>query len=90
MELRKIGLLLAQDGGWQRGVLLGVTSAARPARPWPFHQNSPHTEGLRHLLEWEPEALIAHAWQEDLIDRIRRLNIPAVCTCHVVEGNPLP
>lgn len=59
-EPRRIALLMSQDAGFHRQVLLGIRAYAGHAKRWLFHNAPPVQTVLRPLAEWNPHGIIAH------------------------------
>ncbi len=89
-EPRRIALLMSQDAGFHRQVLLGIRSYAGHAKRWLFHNAPPTPAVLRPLAEWNPHGIIAHLDDLKFARRVLKLGKPVVDTGCVVSGLGIP
>ena len=89
-ESRRIALLMSQDAGFHRQVLLGIRSYAGHAKRWLFHNAPPTPAVLRPLAEWNPHGIIAHLDDARVAKRIVKLGKPIVDTGCVLTGLGVP
>ena len=87
---RRIALLMSQDAGFHRQVLLGVRAYADHEKQW-MMQNAPPTQSvLKPLTEWDPHGIIASLENADIARAILKLGKPIVDTACIVKGLRVP
>ena len=89
-EPRRIALLMGQDAGFHRQVLLGIRAYAGHAKRWLFHNAPPTLAVLRPLVEWNPHGIIAHLDNPKVAKKIVKLGKPIVDTGYVIKGLDIP
>lgn len=89
-EPRRIALLMSQDAGFHRQVLLGVQAYAGPGKRWLFHNAPPMQTVLRSLAEWNPHGIIAHLDDARFARAVLKLDKPTVDTGCVLKGLDIP
>ena len=87
---RRIALLMSQDAGFHRQVLLGIRAYAGHAKRWLFHNAPPSMAILRPLAEWNPHGIIAHLDDAKVARAILRLGRPVVDTACMLKGLGVP
>ena len=87
---RRIALLMSQDAGFHRQVLLGIRKYAGHAKRWLFHNAPPSMAMLRPLAEWNPHGIIAHLDDAKVARAILKLGRPVVDTACVLQGLGIP
>ncbi len=90
MGPRRIALLMSQDAGFHRQVLLGIRAYAGHAKRWLFHNAPPSMATLRPLAEWNPHGIIAHLDDAKVARAILKLGKPAVDTACMLQGLGIP
>jgi LacI family transcriptional regulator len=88
--LRRIALLMRQDAGFHRQVLLGVRAFASHRKQWLFHNAAPTAAILRPLREWNPHGIIAHLDDAKFAREIIAFGKPVVDTACVLHGLDIP
>ncbi|MBN1911324.1 MAG: XylR family transcriptional regulator [Pirellulales bacterium] len=87
---RRIALLMSQDAGFHRQVLLGIRAYAGHSKRWVFH-NAPLTQAsFRPLAEWNPHGIIAHLDDPKLARMILTLKKPTIDTACVLDNLDVP
>jgi len=89
-QLRRIALLMSQDAGFHRHVLLGIHSYAGRMKRWLFHNASPTPSVLRPLAEWNPHGIIAHLDDAKVAQAVLKLGKPVVDTACVLKNLGIP
>jgi LacI family transcriptional regulator len=89
-RIRRIALLMSQDSGFHRQVLLGIRAYADSQRGWLFHNAPPVKDTLRPLREWNPHGIIAHLDHFSIASKILQLGKPLVDTACMLEGLAAP
>lgn len=79
-QIRRIALLMGQDAGFHRQVLLGVRAYAIHQENWLFHNTPLEPSALRPLREWSPHGIIAHLSDKKMARAVLRLRKPVVDT----------
>jgi len=87
---RRIALLMSQDAGFHRQVLLGIRAYAGHAKRWLFHNAPPSMAVLRPLAEWNPHGIIAHLDDAKVARAILKLGKPVVDTACMLKGLGVP
>jgi LacI family transcriptional regulator len=87
---QRIALLMGQDAGFHRQVLLGIRAYAGRDRRWLFHNAPPTRAVIAPLKEWNPHGIIAHFDDEKLAREILKLGKPVVDTACMIEGLDVP
>lgn len=87
---RRIALLMGQDAGFHRQVLLGIRAYAGRNKRWLFHNAPPTRAVIAPLKEWNPHGIIAHLDDEKVAREILKLGKPVVDTACVLEGLGIP
>jgi LacI family transcriptional regulator len=87
---RRIALLMSQDAGFHRQVLLGIRAYAGHAKRWLFHNAPPSMATLRPLAEWNPHGIIAHLDDGRVARAILKLGKPVVDTACMLKGLGIP
>jgi LacI family transcriptional regulator len=87
---RRIALLMSQDAGFHRQVLLGIRAYAGHAKRWLFHNAPPSMATLRPLAEWNPHGIIAHLDDVKVARAILKLARPVVDTACMLPGLGIP
>jgi LacI family transcriptional regulator len=87
---QRIALLMSQDAGFHRQVLLGIHAYAGRAKHWLFHNAPPTQHVLRPLAEWNPHGIIAHLADAKIGRAVLKLGKPTVDTASMIEGLDIP
>jgi LacI family transcriptional regulator len=87
---RRIALLMSQDAGFHRQVLLGIRAYAGHAKRWLFHNAPPSMVTLRPLEEWNPHGIIAHLDDAKVARAILKLGKPVVDTACMLQNLGIP
>ena len=87
---RRIALLMSQDAGFHRQVLLGIRAYAGHVKRWLFHNTPPSMAVLRPLAEWDPHGIIAHLEDAKIARKILDLGKPVVDTACILKGLGIP
>ncbi len=89
-RIQRIALLMSQDSGFHRQVLLGIRDYANTKTHWQFHGAPPVKEILRPLAEWNPHGIIAHLSGLSFANELLKLGKPLVDTAFMLEGLGVP
>jgi LacI family transcriptional regulator len=89
-HIQRIALLMGQDSGFHRQVLLGIRAYANAKSQWQFHGAPPVKEILRPLREWCPHGIIAHLSNRSFATELIGLGKPLVDTALMLEGLSVP
>ncbi|MBN2023665.1 MAG: XylR family transcriptional regulator [Pirellulales bacterium] len=89
-EPRRIALLMGQDAGFHRQVLLGIRAYASNRRDWQFHNAPLDSSTLRPLREWNPHGIIAHLAERRTARSVLRLGKPVVDTACAIPDLRVP
>ena len=89
-RIQRIALLMSQDSGFHRQVLLGIRAYANTKSHWQFHGAPPVKEILRPLREWNPHGIIAHLGNLPFAKQLIELGKPLVDTAFMLEGLSAP
>ena len=87
---KRIALLMSQDAGFHRQVLLGVRAYADHEKQWMMHNAPPTPSVLKPLTEWNPHGIIAHLDDANVARSILKLGVPVVDTACMVKGLGVP
>lgn len=87
---RRIAILMRQDAGFHRQVLLGIRAYAGHARGWLFHNAPCVADAVRPLAEWNPHGIIAHLDDAKVARKVIGLGKPIVDTGCVLTGLDIP
>ena len=87
---RRIALLMSQDAGFHRQVLLGIRAYAGQTKRWLFHNAPPTPAVLRPLAEWNPHGIIAHLDDAKVARAVLKLGKPVVDTANMLDGLGVP
>ncbi len=87
---RRIALLMSQDAGFHRQVLLGIRAYLGHTKRWLFHNAPPTPAVLRPLAEWSPHGIIAHFDDAKVARAVLKLGKPAVDTANMLDGLGVP
>jgi LacI family transcriptional regulator len=90
VEPRRIALLMSQDAGFHREVLLGIRAYAGHDKRWLFHNAPPIQNVLPALREWNPHGIIAHLDDAKVARAVLKLRKPVVDTGCVLAGLDVP
>lgn len=85
-RIQRIALLMGQDSGFHRQVLLGIRAYAGSKSNWQFHNAPPVKQILKPLSEWNPHGIIAHLGNRPFASEILKLKKPLVDTACMWEG----
>lgn len=89
-QVRRIALLMGQDAGFHRQVLLGIRAYAIQKQEWLFRDAPPEIGTLVPLREWKPHGIIAHLVDDRFARAVLRLRKPLVDTGCVLAGLKAP
>jgi LacI family transcriptional regulator len=89
-EIRRIALLLGQDIGYTREVLRGVQAFGHSLPNWVFRDAPPDLRLVTPLQEWKPHGIIAHLFDQELADALRKMHVPLVNTTSTLEKLNVP
>ena len=87
---RRIALLMSQDAGFHRQVLLGIHAYLGHKKRWFFHIAPPTPTVLRPLTEWSPHGIIAHLDDAKVALAVLKLGKPIVDTANMLDGLGVP
>jgi LacI family transcriptional regulator len=87
---RRIALLMSQDAGFHRQVLLGIRAYLGHAKRWLFHNAPPTPAVIRPLAEWGPHGIIAHLDDVKVARAVLKLGKPVVDTANMLDGLGVP
>ena len=90
IQPRRIALLMGQDTGFHRKVLLGVRAYAGHSKRWLFHSASPTMAAMRPLAEWNPHGIIVHLDDAKVARAILKLGKPVVDTGCMLQDLGIP
>ena len=86
----RIALLMSQDAGFHRQVLLGVRAYADHEKQWMMHNASPTQGVLKPLTEWNPHGIIACLDNADIARSLLKLGKPIIDTGCILKGLRVP
>jgi LacI family transcriptional regulator len=89
-QVQRIALLMGQDTGFNRQVLLGIRAFALSRKQWLLHNAPPEVGSLGPLREWHAHGIIAHLVDRAFTRAVLRLRRPVVDVACAQAGLKVP
>ncbi|MFO0787895.1 MAG: XylR family transcriptional regulator [Pirellulales bacterium] len=88
--MKRIALLLGQDLGYCRDILRGIQAYSLHKLDWVFRDAPPDRRFLAPLREWRPHGIIAHLFNPELVESLKRCQRPVVNTTSTLADCSFP
>lgn len=88
--MKRIALLLGQDLGYCRDILRGIQAYSLHKLDWVFRDAPPDRRYLGALREWQPHGIIAHLFNPELAEALKRCQRPVVNTTSTLADCDFP